>query len=776
MKKKILFVIVCSFVIINAFAALIENIPMTLEQPYGENFACFASGDEFFNYLHDKNGFTVKQNPVDGYYYFMQEENNKLVFTKYKPNIDDPINNGLTPYALISEKEYKERRQKYSEGIDKTSKPDSRGIINNLVVYIRFSDQTEFPTPRSVFDEKFNADEPGEASMLNYYEEVSYDQLTINSTHYPVCEMTTNYSFQDSYPRSYYTPYNAATNPNGYDGQEKANQRETELLVNAIEFIANEVPEELNLDYNGDDKVDNVCFIIRGTNGAWADLLWAHRFWLYGAYVYINGKRVYDYTFQPVSQNSVSTLCHEMFHSLSAPDLYHYVNDNMDPYGGWDTMNGAFVHMCAYMKWRYGDWIEEIPEITENGFYLLNPLLEPLNNCFKIPSPNSTTEYFVVEYRKQESGTFEDNLPGSGLTISRVNTLYDGEGNASGPPDELYIYRPGGTPNSNGSPNNAHFSANVGRTEFNDTTNPSCFLSNGQDAGIFIHQVGETNETISFILDPQYGLLSGYVVVDEPDFDYSGASVQVHDQTYEVEENGYFLFSIYEGTYDIPVDLNGYSNGTQQVTVIPFIETQIDLFPEYLSPPYNLTYETEAQETLYDVILNWNFDGFDDEDFINFDIFMQMGEYNFINIGFTEATTFTRSVSPIMAYNFYVVATYEDGTSNSSEIISVDFTGNSDDEVIIADDFFINNYPNPFNPTTTISFLTINKLEDTKIEIFNIRGQKIRTLVKNKLEIGNHSVIWNGTDLFNKQVGSGVYLYKISNGGKEIINKMLLMK
>ena len=59
-----------------------------------------------------------------------------------------------------------------------------------------------------------------------------------------------------------------------------------------------------------------------------------------------------------------------------------------------------------------------------------------------------------------------------GIVIYRVNDLYSGQGNADGPPDELYVYRPGGTLNTSGSFGGAIFSEDVGQTQFNDTTDP----------------------------------------------------------------------------------------------------------------------------------------------------------------------------------------------------------------------------------------------------------------------------------------------------------------
>ena len=62
------------------------------------------------------------------------------------------------------------------------------------------------------------------------------------------------------------------------------------------------------------------------------------------------------------------------------------------------------------MKYRYGTWISTIPEITTPGTYTLNSLISPSNNCYKIASPNSSTEFYMVEYRRQEDSIFENSI------------------------------------------------------------------------------------------------------------------------------------------------------------------------------------------------------------------------------------------------------------------------------------------------------------------------------------------------------------------------------
>jgi len=85
------------------------------------------------------------------------------------------------------------------------------------------------------------------------------------------------------------------------------------------------------------------------------------------------------------------------------------------------------------------------------------------------------------------------------------------------------------------------------------------------------------------------------------------------------------------------------------------------------------------------------------------------------------------------------------------------------------------NYPNPFNPTTTISFYNASN-GHVQVEVFNILGQKVKTLIDDNLSTGTHSTVWNGDDQLGKSVGSGVYFYKMTTEGYTETKKMLLMK
>jgi M6 family metalloprotease-like protein len=492
---KITFGIMIILLISSLQAAYFSNLETSIEQPDGVELKLLATGDEYYNWLHDQDGYTIIQSQSDGYYYYAQEDGEILIPTIYKALSIDPESTGLKPGLKFPASYIQQKREMMAVPLRNDLRPLSRTTLNNLAVYISFSDQEEFEEPRSVFDQKFNDTDPDSISLRNYYTEVSYDQLDLVTSHFPESPPEISISYQDSHPRAYFLPYNEVTNPDGYQYWERT-EREHQLLADAIEFISDQVPEELNIDYNNDGYVDNVCFIIRGVHSAWADLLWAHRWALYNNNAYINGLQVWDYTFQPENQNTVRVLAHEMFHALGAPDLYHYNFDGISPAGPWDVMESGFVHMGAHMKMKYGGWIDDIPEITESGWYHLNPLYMEENNCYKILSPNSPNEYFVLEYRRRDPDTFDRNIPGSGLLVTRI--VEGLNGNSGGPPDEVYIYRVDGTTTANGSIVKAHFSMDEARTEINDHTNPSSFLSTGNSGGLNINAITYAEETISF--------------------------------------------------------------------------------------------------------------------------------------------------------------------------------------------------------------------------------------------------------------------------------------
>ncbi len=87
----------------------------------------------------------------------------------------------------------------------------------------------------------------------------------------------------------------------------------------------------------------------------------------------------------------------------------------------------------------------------------------------------------------------------------------------------------------------------------------------------------------------------------------------------------------------------------------------------------------------------------------------------------------------------------------------------------------LSNYPNPFNPETKIGF-SMAKTGNAELTIYNIKGQKVKTLVNDHVEAGEHSIIWNGKDQNGADVSSGVYFYRLKTADGVQNRKMLLLK
>ena len=89
-------------------------------------------------------------------------------------------------------------------------------------------------------------------------------------------------------------------------------------------------------------------------------------------------------------------------------------------------------------------------------------------------------------------------------------------------------------------------------------------------------------------------------------------------------------------------------------------------------------------------------------------------------------------------------------------------------------DFKLNqNYPNPFNPNTTVEYSVPTRVH-VSIDVFNIAGQKVRTLVNQSKPAGTYRVIWDGRNDAGTTVATGVYLYRIQTGDHIETKKMLL--
>lgn len=399
--------------------------------------------------------------------------------------------------------------------------------IFNLVVYICFSGETAAYNKlltNPTYDILCGEDK----SLYDYYYDESYGQVLINSI-FP----------ENNGALVVYQAPNTRSSYQVLDG--KANRATTEksLLQGAMDYVDDYFDvTNIDLDINDDGWIDAVSFLISGDSSSeWASLLWPHS-WNFsdiGADTTIGGAKVGDYSFNFVDDLTLGVVCHEFFHVLGAPDLYHYDYDFV-PVGDWDLMQyDADIpqYSLVYMRDKYlgviGD--EQIVTINHNGAYSLQPVTiagEDDVLAYIIPT-NKTSEYIMVEYRNPNlSDGYDSSLPGAGLVVYRIRTGVEGNTDAryksNSSPDEVYVYRPAVATTGNEtkdsvkyshsstdmnysylSPNNSKFSSVGATLADKPTTSASSrydyttiYYVDGTNTGIIIETISISNSSIEF--------------------------------------------------------------------------------------------------------------------------------------------------------------------------------------------------------------------------------------------------------------------------------------
>jgi len=128
-----------------------------------------------------------------------------------------------------------------------------------------------------------------------------------------------------------------------------------------------------------------------------------------------------------------------------------------------------------------------------------------------------------------------------------------------------------------------------------------------------------------------------------------------------------------------------------------------------------------------------------------------------LNIAFKEGFVYTANW-----YNGFNILDFEN--------LSID-----DSDTAIASYSEIHNYPNPFNPNTTISF-TLQEKSETSIKIYNLKGQLVKDYGIDLYDKGSHSLTWNGKDSYNQESASGIYFIQMTTGEQKLARKIMLLK
>ncbi len=535
---------------------------MTLSD--GRTARYYKSGDEYFSYAHDNEGYVLVEDKEKGTLEYAISKNGVPVASGVAYGAEEGKISSIKRMRLGDIDTTAEEVISNAKGLDGMSVIESAPILApaqgetqnmvNLVVFIAFADDNFLPDSQLL--NMFNGTS---TSLKSYYQVMSNGAVNINSLMpYRNSQL---FVYKDSNSRYYY-------DTNGRDRWNK----ESTLISNAIKAATGvtqgsehdsyySIPQGTDLDVNDDNYIDSLSVIVYGSSSStWGSLLWPHSVNLDAIdgdyYTAVNGVKVGKYSFNFSNSITLGVLCHETAHVLGAPDLYHYGTDgtqNQDivTVGKWDLMENDLdtpQYLLTYMRKNYigGIGDNQIGEITENGVYSLEPVSISNENrtsnllAYKIPT-SKEGEYFMVEYRRQTNSGYDSMLPGSGLIIYRVkepedfttsegniNAYYHGTGENA---DEVFVMRPSikmtGEEGAAAryynslydidraylSPTNTHYSVIGKETSDKRYDLGTLYYTDGSNSGIIIEALSISANSI------QFSVRLGSNIVDDDYFD-----------------------------------------------------------------------------------------------------------------------------------------------------------------------------------------------------------------------------------------------------------------
>ena len=280
-----------------------------------------------------------------------------------------------------------------------------------------------------------------------------------------------------------------------------------------------------------------------------------------------------------------------------------------------------------------------------------------------------------------------------------------------------------------------------------------------------------------FYLEPvNYdGALWGYIYEQGSGNPIEGANIWVSNEDYwngtTSDENGYYYIPLPNGTYGVDVSNTGYSMVHMNGIEIMNLEVQQNFYLEPISFDGSISgyvFEDSTETPLEDVAIwvsstdYWMGTNTDENGYYYLDL---------------PNGTYSLNASK---------EGYDDVHFDNIEINNDDITQDiylvpnvNADENEIASILLLQNFPNPFRTSTTISYeFSTEQNEQRTISIYNIKGQKIKQLRIKNYELGINKISWDGKDENGKQVQSGIYFFKLrdKNGKFTDTKKMILMK
>jgi len=394
-----------------------------VRQPDGTEVQVRARGDKWCHWYEDQAGYTVVREPTAGaWVYANLDANGEFSPTALRVGRDDPsrmIAKGLRSSAQMA------RANKVKSAMRKDGRMNTttKGTLRNLVVLVQFPD-LKFKYSASDYERLYNetgySASGAHGSVRDYYREVSYGQLNLESVVAGPVTVSKNYA---SYGEN-------ASDPEAVK----------DMVAEALALLDRQGFDFSQCDVDGDGEIDGIDIIHAGYGAEYGgnsqNYIWAHK-WQLRTAVYYDGVRIYNYHTEAEidgweskpSSNKITpigVICHETGHFLGLPDLYDtdYSSSGIGAFcimasGSWNGGGMRPAHMSAWCKTKLG-WVTPT-EITATGDYTL-PRVEDNQVIYKLHGNfTSEKEYFLLENRQGYG--FDADLPGTtrGILIWHID-------------------------------------------------------------------------------------------------------------------------------------------------------------------------------------------------------------------------------------------------------------------------------------------------------------------------------------------------------------------
>jgi len=626
------------------------------------------------------------------------------------------------------------------------------------------------------FDQLLFGDNPT-GSMKDYFNEISYGNFEIDGASQGWYQSSLTMTQAVDNARQYVAEIAALADPDFDYAQ-----------------YDNDGPD--NVPNSGDDDgyVDGIIVVYSGCGAEWGEgnnNLWPHMSSL-SSYQYetndagANGSNIIVSTYAVCPElagggdcytdiiRPIGVYAHEFGHVLGLPDLYDRdaSDGNSEGLGEWCLMaSGSWMgwagdtpaHMSSWCKIQMG-WIEPtVVDNNTNNVQIAQLVTSP--STLKIWEDDyNWSRYFLIENRQAVG--FDSELHGPGLLVYHVdeNRGYGPNAWSSGSVNDneqnklVDLEEADGDNDldneSNRGDNGDPFPGTSGNTTFNDNSNPSTTRNDGSETGISLTNISNPDSimTVDIETRPQYGYAVAYdeMGMSLYGFGNSEESDKWSGVSFEAEESGYLTEIDFGVRYPMNWTVYVYDsfNGTSPGTLMESISGSSDR-NNWVTVPVNSVPIDAGQDFFVAV-------KFESETYpISFDNTGTLSGRSYYS---TDGTYFDNILS---AY----------GDANIRAKISTDAFISIEENTHLPNMISLfPNYPNPFNPTTTLSFSLINN-DHVLLEVYDIKGRNIETLVNSKLSVGRHNIRWDGS-----QYSSGIYFIKLRTENIEMNQKIMLLK